>query len=183
MDMTNFHPISLCMVIYKIISRALANRMKAALPLCISQNQSAFVPGRMIHDNILIAHDLMHYLQSSENGPNKGFVIKLDMSKTHNRVEWNFLEKVMKKLGFEDVFDKIMQFIRSVKYVVKCKYSSFGDYCSRAGNKKGKVDAFLKILTKFAHDSGQQINFDKSMVFFSPNTQWAKGSAMVICFA
>ncbi|KAA3470135.1 reverse transcriptase [Gossypium australe] len=87
-------------LIYKIISKALANRLKTTLPLCISQNQSAFVLGHMIHENILIAHELMHYLQSLKNGPNKGFVIKLDMSKAYDRVEWNFLEDVMKSLGF-----------------------------------------------------------------------------------
>ncbi|XP_012461469.1 uncharacterized protein LOC105781472 [Gossypium raimondii] len=119
--MTNFRPISLCKVICKIISKALANRLKAALPLCIIQNQSAFVLGRMIHDNILIAHELMHYLQSAKNGPNKDFVIKLDMSKAYDRVQWNFLEKFMKNLGFEDAWvDKIMRCVWSVKYVVKC---------------------------------------------------------------
>ncbi|KAA3470588.1 reverse transcriptase [Gossypium australe] len=120
-NMTNFHHISLCRVIYKIISKVLVNHLKAALPICISQNQSAFILGRMIHDNILITHELMHYLQSSKNGPNKGFVIKLDMSKAYDHVEWNFLEKVMKNLGFEDAWvDKIICSVRLVKYVVKC---------------------------------------------------------------
>ncbi|KAK5846242.1 hypothetical protein PVK06_002519 [Gossypium arboreum] len=120
-DMTNFRPISLCRVIDKIISEVLANRLKEALPLCISQNQCAFVPSHIIHDNILIAHELIHYLQSSKNGPNKGFVIKLDMSKAYDRVDRNFLEKVTKKLGFEDTWvDKILRSIRSIRYVVKC---------------------------------------------------------------
>ncbi|KAA3461845.1 reverse transcriptase [Gossypium australe] len=83
-DMTNFRPISLCRVVYKIVAKVLANRLKETLPLCISQNESAFVPRRMIHDNILIAHKLVHYLQSTKNGPNKGFVIKLDMSKAYD---------------------------------------------------------------------------------------------------
>lgn len=94
--MTNFRPISLYKVLYKIISEVLANRLKTTFPMCISQNQSAFVPSHMIHDNNLIAHELMHYLQSFKNGPNKGFVIKLDMSKAYDRIEWNFLEEVMK---------------------------------------------------------------------------------------
>ncbi|KAK8292157.1 hypothetical protein V6Z12_D06G104300 [Gossypium hirsutum] len=75
-ELTNFRPISLCRFVYKIISKVYANR----------QNQSAFVPGRMIHYNILIAHELLHYLKSSKNGPNKGLVVKLDMSKAYDHV-------------------------------------------------------------------------------------------------
>ncbi|MBA0709050.1 hypothetical protein Golax_024121 [Gossypium laxum] len=107
------------------------NHLKASLPLCISQNQSAFLLGRMIHDNILIAHELMHYLQSSKNRPNKGFVIKLDMSKAYDRVEWNVLKKVMKNLGFEDAWvDKFIRFVRLVKYVPEY----FHDQCELYGD-------------------------------------------------
>ncbi|KAH1046714.1 hypothetical protein J1N35_037498 [Gossypium stocksii] len=86
-DMTNFRPISLCRVVYKIVAKVLANKLKETLPLCISQNQSVFVPGRVIHDNILVVHELVHYFQSARYGPNKGFVIKLDMSKAYDRVK------------------------------------------------------------------------------------------------
>lgn len=54
----------------------------------------------MIHDNALIAHKLMHYLQSVKNGPKKGFVTKLDISKGYDHVEWNFLEAVLDQMGF-----------------------------------------------------------------------------------
>lgn len=70
------------------------------LPFCISQNQSAFFPGRMLHDNVLIDHELLHYLQSSQKGPNKGFMVKFDMSKVYNRIEWNFLKAMLAKMSF-----------------------------------------------------------------------------------
>ncbi|KAH1129232.1 hypothetical protein J1N35_000610 [Gossypium stocksii] len=120
-DISNFHLISLCRVVYKIISKTLTNCLKIALPNCISQNQSAFVSGRMIHDNIFIAHELVHYLQSSKNGLNKGLVIKLDMSKAYDWVEWDFIEKVMKKIGFMNSWvNKIISCVRLVRYMVKC---------------------------------------------------------------
>ncbi|XP_052482997.1 uncharacterized protein LOC128036149 [Gossypium raimondii] len=86
-DIMNFRSIGLCRAIFKIISKVLANRLKMVLHSCISHNPSAFVLSRMIHDYILIAHELVHYLQSPKNGPNKGLVIKLDMSKAYDRVE------------------------------------------------------------------------------------------------
>lgn len=61
-DVTQFRPISLCRVIYKIVSKVWANKLKVFLPNCISQNQSVFASGCMIHDNVLITHEMMHYL-------------------------------------------------------------------------------------------------------------------------
>ncbi|KAA3482120.1 reverse transcriptase [Gossypium australe] len=121
-EMTNFHPIRLFIrSSLKYLRTVLANCLKEVLSVCISQNQRAFVPGRMIHDNVLIAHELMHYLRSSKNGPNKGCVVKLDMSKAYDRVEWCFLEKVLLKIGFScDWVKKFMSCVRTVIYRVKC---------------------------------------------------------------
>ena len=99
-SMSQLRPISLCNVLYKIGSKALANRLKPLLQQFISPSQSAFIPGRLISDNSLIAFEIAHFLKRRREG-NQGFgALKLDMSKAYDRVEWDFIEGAMLKLSF-----------------------------------------------------------------------------------
>jgi hypothetical protein len=94
-----FRPISLCNIIYKIISKILANRFKAHLHLFISPYQSAFVLSRSIQDNTIMAHELFNVI-NSKKGRGGLMAIKIDMEKAFDRMEWNFLLSILSKLGF-----------------------------------------------------------------------------------
>ncbi|XP_074287942.1 uncharacterized protein LOC141613105 [Silene latifolia] len=78
----DFRPISLCNVVYKLVSKVLANRLKCFLDNIVSENQSAFTPGRAISDNVLTAFEMFHYMKNSKS--TEGYMaIKLDMAKAY----------------------------------------------------------------------------------------------------
>lgn len=82
-----FRPISLCSVGYKVIAKIIANRLKMVLDVCINKVQGAFVSRHLISDNILVAHELMHTLKNKHVGLKESFALKLDMSKTYDKVD------------------------------------------------------------------------------------------------
>lgn len=87
MKMSQLRPISLCNVIYKIMAKVLTNRLKSVLPLIISPTQSAFIPGRLISDNYLVAAEVAHYMHKRSSGMNGFMALKLDVSKAYDRLE------------------------------------------------------------------------------------------------
>ncbi|KAM1764595.1 hypothetical protein ACFX11_003825 [Malus domestica] len=102
--MSQYRPIALCNVIYKIIAKVLTNRLKKVMPKVIGENQSAFVAGKQIQDNILVVHEAFHSLLHQKKRDHPGMAIKLDMAKAYDRIEWDFLLGMMSSLGFAPLF-------------------------------------------------------------------------------
>ncbi|KAL9663962.1 hypothetical protein QQ045_019356 [Rhodiola kirilowii] len=115
-------PISLCSVsvAVKIITKILATRLQPILNQVISVYQSAFIKGRIITDNFIVAHEISHFLKNCKGKNNCYASLKMDMSKAYDRVEWEFLERIMRMMGFaEKWIDRIMACVTSVTYFVR----------------------------------------------------------------
>ena len=103
-----YRPISLCNMVYKMAAKTLANKLKKILPAIINDTQSAFVNGRLITDNILVAFETMHHISQRKTRQKGEMALKLDMSKVYDRVKWVCLDRIMEKLGFRPRWQDLM---------------------------------------------------------------------------
>lgn len=141
--MTDLRPIALFFMAYKILSKALANRLKSLLA-----KQSAFVPGRLITDNIVIDYVMQHFLKRKTQGKEGYASLKLDMSKAYDRLEWPLLQDIMIKLGFaEHWVSLIVECVTSVEYFVLNKGDEIGPIKPGRGIRQGDpISPYLFII-------------------------------------
>ena len=98
-DLGQFKPISLVGSLYKLLAKALTNRLKKVVGKVVSKAQNAFVEGRQIIDASLIANEIVDYWNKKRV---KGVVCKMDIEKAYDSINWQFLLKVMQCMGFGD---------------------------------------------------------------------------------
>lgn len=122
-------PISLCSVVYKIISVLVHRRQKF-----MNRIISAIEKRRLLSDNILVAHECMHYLKNKRAGNSFEMALKLDMSKAYDRVEWSFLWFMMNKMGFDRRWIAwVKEYVTTVSYSVVVESQPFGYFRPNKG--------------------------------------------------
>ena len=116
-EVSHFRPISLCNVLYKIISKVLVNRLKHIINSIITPFQNAFIKGRNITDNILLAHEIIDVVRKKSGKRDSYGVLKIDMSKAYDRINWNFLKAVLTVMRFDPKWVRwIMECFTIIEY-------------------------------------------------------------------
>lgn len=108
--MKDYRTISCCNVLYKVISKIIANRLKGTVPQCITCNQSAFVNDRLLVENLLVATEIVKDYHKKDVSPR--CAMKIDIAKAFDSVYWPFLLDTLRALNMHD------QFIRWIELCV-----------------------------------------------------------------
>ncbi|GJV17869.1 hypothetical protein Tco_1363192 [Tanacetum coccineum] len=132
----DYRSISCCNVLFKCISKIIANRIKHNLKFLISPNQSVFIPSRSITDNILLTQELMHNYHLDRGTPRCAF--KVDIQKAYDTVDWEFLRRILHGFGFHArMIAWIMECVTNTSYFICVNGSLHGYFRGKRGLHQG----------------------------------------------
>lgn len=97
-SISQLRPICLSNVVIKIVSKIIANRVKRVIGDLGGEWQAGFIPNRQANDNVVIAQEIIHSLRHKHD--KRGMVVKIDLEKAYDCIDWTFLVDVLKSVGF-----------------------------------------------------------------------------------
>jgi hypothetical protein len=165
---SQFRPIAVCNVVYKIITKVIVNRIKPHLDGIISPYQSSFIPGRTIHHNIVVAQEMVHSMAKMK-GKKMFMSIKIDLEKAYDRLNWNFVEKCLTDCKFPPKLINIIHHcITSPSYKILWNGDKTDTFIPTRGIRQGDPLSpylFVICMERLSHIISDQVeaNFWKPM--------------------
>ncbi|XP_074300848.1 uncharacterized protein LOC141632177 [Silene latifolia] len=159
-EVKDYRPISLCNVFMGIVTKCITNRMQKVMGYLVGDYQNAFLSGRSISDNILLAHEAIHKVKHKRGKFGK-VAFKADMSKAFDRVKWDFLQAILLKFGFPErlvnlIMSCVSTGIRLCRGVTPLTHIFFADDSVFFFQNKCTVLRSLKrLLVSYCDASGQ----------------------------
>jgi hypothetical protein len=167
-----FQPISLCNTLYKIVSKVLTNRIKDTISKTMSPNQKGFIPGKSIHENIVVAQEMAHNM-GRMTGKVGYFAIKFDLTKAYDRLNWNFIYRTMLEVRYpKEWVNVVMASVTSVRTNVKWNGERSEYFHPQRGIRQGDPISpylFVICMDKLSHliTEGVQAGVCKPMRTFN----------------
>jgi len=145
-EMRDYRPISCCNVLYKVISKIIANRLKLLLPRFIAENQSAFVKDRLLIENLLLATELVK--DYHKDSISARCAIKIDISKAFDSVQWSFLTNTLVAMNFSPTFIHWINLcITTASFSVQVNGDLVGYFQSKRGLRQGcSLSPYLFVI-------------------------------------
>jgi hypothetical protein len=160
----DFRPISLCNLCYKLISKIISNRIKPILSCFLSNEQLGFLKGCQIIDAIGMAQECLHGIKTKKS---KALILKLDLKKAFDCINWDFLKLILAQTGFSQHMIKwIMSCVTSANLAILINGESSTFFCMGKGLRQGcPLSPLLFILVMEA----------LSLLLKSRHNFWIKG--------
>ena len=135
-NVSEFRPIACCSVLYKCITKLISEKLNSILPDIISPSQGAFVTGRSILHNVLICQDIVKvYKRRSTRG---SYLLKLDLKKAYDTVNWSFLRQMMNGVGFPEQFTElVMTCVKTPMFSILINGAPTGLFGAQRGLRQG----------------------------------------------